>query len=488
MSNTWFEPLEPKRLFSAVVKNGILSITGTEHADTINFWFGEKNPLHIIVRDGVDEFSFPRTGIRLIRVHGLGGDDHISPLNRSGEVNINISADGGAGDDQITGGSGDDTLIGGDGNDDLRGGTGFDYADYRYVDTTFQPVNSGQQYGLIMTMDGQTNDRTADGTDNEQVDIESVFGTRFRDSISCSGIANTVFGGNGPDNIYGSAGRDLLDGGNGANFLSGGSQADTLVGGDGASTLEGDGGNDSLRGGAGDETLAGGPGSDRYNGGAGFDTADFTGDKRSFHLSFDGKFNDGPGVEHDDFIEIDHVLTTSNSNRVDASALSHGIVFKTTGGGADITGTEFADHLSMEDGTINALGGNDLCDGGLGGSTVQSVIDAGAGNDTIRTGEGADNLTGGKGNDSISAGDANDSINGGPGRDTIRAGLGDDFARGDTGNDRIYGEDGNDTVLGEGTTDTLYGGAGTDSFIVAENDKGFVKDFESGVDTFLITQ
>src|SRR5205823_1031687 len=132
-------------------------------SETINFWFGAKNPARIIVRDGVDEFSFVRNGVRLIRVQGLGGDDRISPLNVSGVVNINLSIDGGAGDDQIVGGSGNDTLIGGLGNDDLRGGKGLDFADYRYVMTTFSPVGSALQYGLIATMDGKTNDQTSDG-------------------------------------------------------------------------------------------------------------------------------------------------------------------------------------------------------------------------------------------------------------------------------------------------------------------------------------
>ena len=261
--------------------------------------------------------------------------------------------------------------------------------------------------------------------------------------------------------------------------------ADTLIGGTGPSTLDGGAGNDSLRGGDGDELLLGGAGSDRYNGGGGFDTAGFTGDTRSFHLSFDGKANDGPGTDDDNFIEIDQILASSNSDRVDASGLKHGLIFHTTGGGADITGTEFADTLTMEDGTMFGLGGNDLLEGGLGGSTLQSVIDGGAGNDSIRTADGPDNLTGGRGNDSISSGDGNDSVNGGPGRDTVRAGAGNDFIRGDGGTDHLYGEEGDDTILGQGKTDILFGGNGSDTFLVNENDDGFVKDFEDGVDRLI---
>ena len=187
----------------------------------------------------------------------------------------------------------------------------------------------------------------------------------FRDVITGNGRDNSLTGGGGPDILDGSNGNDTLVGGSGANSLIGGVGNDVLIGGSGQSTLEGDSGNDSLLGGTGNELLEGGTGSDKYNGGAGFDTADFTGDTRSFHLTFDGKANDGPGDEKDDFIEIDQIITTSDANRVDASGLSHGLVFLTTGHGEQITGTEFADTLSMEDGTINGLGGNDLLEGGL---------------------------------------------------------------------------------------------------------------------------
>ena len=485
MKHPCMEQLDSRRLLSAVLKSGILTITGTENADTINFWFGENDPRRLIVRDGVNEFSFDKRGIRLIRVQGLGGDDHIAPLNVGGEVNINISADGGAGDDQIIGGSGNDTLIGGPGNDDLRGGKGIDYADYRYVTTTFQPLNSALQYGLIAVMDGKTNDQTSDGTDNIQTDIEGIFGTKFRDSIVCSGVANTIFGGDGPDHIDGSNGDDSLVGGNGANSLIGGVGNDTLVGGAGLSTLEGDSGNDVLLGGSGDEVLAGGTGSDTYDGGAGFDSADFSGDPRAFHLTFDGKANDGPGREDDNFIEIDSITTTSDGDRVDASGFNHGLTFHTTGHGEDITGSEFADTLSMEDGTINGLGGNDLLEGGLAGSTAQSAINGGSGNDSIRTADGADTLSGGPGQDSISSGDGNDTVDGGSGNDTVRAGDGDDQITGGSGTDHLYGEGGNDTISGNGKHDFIFGGDGADAFTVADSDDGFVQDFDPGSDRLI---
>src|SRR4051812_21440111 len=141
-----FESLEPRRFFSAVLKNGILSVTGTNASEDINFWFGAKNPDRLITRVGTEEFSFDPSGIRLIRVHALDGDDRVEPINVSGEIGIPFSIDGGAGDDRVVGGIGNDTLIGGAGNDDIRGGRGEDFADYRYVTTTVSALASGLPY------------------------------------------------------------------------------------------------------------------------------------------------------------------------------------------------------------------------------------------------------------------------------------------------------------------------------------------------------
>ena len=54
-----------------------------------------------------------------------GGDDVITAGNGLASL-INLTLDGGAGNDTITGGDGNDTLLGGDGNDVITGGRGND--------------------------------------------------------------------------------------------------------------------------------------------------------------------------------------------------------------------------------------------------------------------------------------------------------------------------------------------------------------------------
>src|SRR6266513_2981817 len=54
-----------------------------------------------------------------------GGDDTVTASNGLATL-IQLTVDGGAGNDTITGGDGNDTLIGGDGNDTITGGRGND--------------------------------------------------------------------------------------------------------------------------------------------------------------------------------------------------------------------------------------------------------------------------------------------------------------------------------------------------------------------------
>ena len=120
------------------------------------------------------------------------------------------------------------------------------------------------------------------------------------------------------------------------------------------------------------------------------------------------------------------------------------------------------------------------------GHTVQFVIDAGAGNDSLSGWTQADTLLGGAGddhlfsqagNDSLDGGDGNDTVNGHAGNDTVLGGAGHDTVNGGFDNDLLYGGEGDDLIFGEAQgnfaepytndwntfgTDTIYGGAGND--------------------------
>ncbi|MEK7779551.1 MAG: calcium-binding protein [Pseudomonadota bacterium] len=85
-------------------------------------------------------------------------------------------------------------------------------------------------------------------------------------------------------------------------------------------------------------------------------------------------------------------------------------------------------------------------------SWLKSILNGGAGNDTLTGGAGSDFLNGGAGNDLLSGGAGNDSLNGGIGVDTMIGGI---------GNDTYYVDNVGDVVVengvsgSDGTADTV---------------------------------
>jgi hypothetical protein len=140
-----------------------------------------------------------------LAVRTNGGNDivHAAP-----NVRVNMTVDGGAGDDNIITGAGQDRVDGGLGNDNIVTGDGKDYA----------------------------------------------FGNSGDDRIST---------GAGDDVAYGGDGQDRLIGGEGRDFINGGKDNDTIDGGVG---------NDILSGGLGNDTVRSGEGNDRVYIGTGADT------------------------------------------------------------------------------------------------------------------------------------------------------------------------------------------------------------------------
>lgn len=110
----------------------------------------------------------------------------------------------------------------------------------------------------------------------------------------------------------------------------------------------------------------------------------------------------------------------------------------------------------------NSAGANPAGDTLLGAANQANTINAGAGNDTVTGGTAADTINLGDGNDTLNASTGNDTITGGAGNDTINAGV---------GNQNIDAGTGDDTVL-MGTTlegqDVVVGGEGTDILAISQ--------------------
>jgi Ca2+-binding RTX toxin-like protein len=162
-----------------------------------------------------------------IATEGMGGDDLICvrrggpvPLIDGGPGDDVIDAGpngafvgGGGGNDVIHGGGGDEFIYADRGNDRYRGGRGDDAIDYGDAERRVRvdlaagvAIQHGQRDGLA--------------------GIESVWGTRFGDTLVGDDDRNVLIGGNGADVLSGLDGHDLLRGLDGEDVADGGASRD----------------------------------------------------------------------------------------------------------------------------------------------------------------------------------------------------------------------------------------------------------------------
>ncbi|MCB1479112.1 MAG: VCBS repeat-containing protein, partial [Rhodobiaceae bacterium] len=443
-------------------------------------------------------------------VTGGSGNDTLT-----GDANANVIT-GNGGSDSIFGGGGNDTLSGGD----ESGSSGFRFR-YQYFDLSGVSLNnlgdagftpSGQNAntpdgtGFINTLDednipalhGGTGDDfalrfsttlqvTSAGTytfelasdDGSKlfVDGQEVIDWDGRHSASpLSGAIDLASGAHeiviiyfeagggqdlsmtisGPDtsdvavdiDSYGAVSADAGD------FLSGEDGIDNITGGSGEDILFGGAGDDTLDGGAGDDTLAGGAGADVLTGGTGTDTLSYASDTAGVIVN----------------------LATNAASGGDAQG-------DTISGFENVIGGSAADTLT---GDANA-----------------NLIDGGEGDDVINGGAGGDTLFGGSGTDTLSySGDttgvvvdlAANTASGGhaagdiiSGFENVTGGSGNDTLTGSSDANVINGGSGDDTLQGGGGNDTIYGGAGTDTAVFSGNKANYTVSYNSGSDTYTVT-
>ena len=174
------EPLEPRRLLTAVLTNGILTITGTSKADLL--MVTEDSASVFVNLNSDPAVSFDASQIKSVSIDLAGGNDRTFMQNK-GKLPLRIPAlimgskgndtlRGGQKNDSLFGGSGDDVLDGGSGADLLNGGDGFDTADYS------SRVNS-----VVVSFDNQFNDGETNEDDNVQTDSAVIGGAGDDDFI-----------------------------------------------------------------------------------------------------------------------------------------------------------------------------------------------------------------------------------------------------------------------------------------------------------------
>jgi Ca2+-binding RTX toxin-like protein len=355
-------------------------------------------------------------------LHANGGDDVITAGNGLASL-IQLTLDGGAGNDTITGGDGNDTLIGGDGNDTLIGGRGNDVAQLGTGDDVFT-WNPGDGSDAV---DGGTGNDTlafngANVAENMTLSANGSHATLFRDignvTMDLTGIESiqlTAKG--GADNVL-------------VNDLTGTGVKQVAV------------------------DLASIPGSG-------------TGDGAADSVSVNGT------------AAGNSILIASNGSSVSVSGLSAQVTIAGTDPAMDslivngLGGNDTIDASALAASVISTT-----IDGGDGNDTI--VGSRGA--DTLLGGAGADVVTGGMGNDSATLGDGNDQFiwNPGDGSDIVEGGAGTDTLvfNGSNANEnmdisanggrvRLFRDIGNVTMDVNGVEQLkLQAGGGTDTITV----------------------
>jgi Ca2+-binding RTX toxin-like protein len=305
-----------------------------------------------------------------------GGDDVFTAGNGLANL-IQLTVDGGAGNDTITGGDGNDTLIGGDGNDVINGGRGNDTAQLGTGDDTFV-WNPGDGSDVVEGGAGTDTLQFNGANIAEKIDI-SANGSRVRFTRD---VANITMDLNSVEHI---------------NFVALGGADNITVGdltGTGVTQVAID-----LAGVRGSGVGDGAADSVTVNGTAGNDTINVTGAGTSVTVS-----GLAEQVNIDGADAVGDVLTISagaGNDNINAAALPAAIIGLTIDGGAGndtITGSQGNDTLIGGD-------GNDFVNGGRGNDTAS----LGNGDDTFvwNPGDGSDVVDGGGGTDTLQFNGAN---------------------------------------------------------------------------------
>ena len=435
------EAVERRTLMSAVLANGVLTVTGTVAADPITVTFVADDPqvttaaIDVTV-DGVSTTYAPAavTAVRVVGANVAGAGDTITVQQSPAD---NGSAGG---------------------------------------DTTFQAF-----YNDPLTVTG------GGGADTIHVALNPYSyaqGTLKSVAVDAGGGNDTVvYDGASPATLHGGAGNDdLTDHAGAAVYVYGDDGNDALH----VGTFVTDAATAHLYGGAGNDTFT--LGDIDYqtfiSGGDGTDTLDLT--RAEFAPQNDVIDLRGPGGPPGHAGDNLAFLDATTENLTDPSGAFEGQVIGN--GSANVLVTPYAS-------TVMGLGGNDRITFG-----ANAAVDAGDGNDTLVAAPGSYNdgtrLSGGAGTDVVDYGAATagqlvylDGSQPGTAGDTFDGSVEqvygspfNDVVYGTAGNNALYGEVGDDTLIGNGGSDAFLGGDGNDT-VYANDAKPSYVDGGGGTDT-----
>jgi Ca2+-binding RTX toxin-like protein len=300
-------------------------------------------------------------------LHANGGDDTIIAGNGLASL-IQLTLDGGDGNDTIVGGDGNDTLIGGSGNDIVTGGRGNDNAQLGTGDDTFV-WNPGDGSDTVDGGDG-TDTLQFNGANVSETMTLSANGSRLRLTRD---VGNVTMDLNSMEhiNLVALGGADHIT----VNDLTHTGVTQVAI------------------------DLSGTPGSGTGDGQADTVTLNGTGGNDQIQIV-------GAGTS---------VTVTGLPEQVSLTGAEVGDTLTIAGG----AGNDTMNAAGLPAGIVTLV-----LDGGAGNDTITGS----AGNDTLIGGDGNDTVIGGRGNDIASLGNGNDTFiwNPGDGSDAVDGGAGTD--------------------------------------------------------------
>jgi len=448
------EAIERRALLSGggavLAPDGMLTITGTNGADTITVDVNQSDRTVMTINGSVSTFEGQSNGRLLIRrevVNALGGNDSVDIFARND-------------------GTVDATILGGDGNDTLSEGS---FLDNSTDDTVYMDGGAGND-SLSVINDGNSTLHGGDGNDTlgchaQDHSFVTMFGDAGNDKLVEDPACFTAFnGGSGVDtlnigmespveaavelNLTGiplnpdpkfdsdivTAQPDVEDVAVRAdgNVTVVGNSADNVI------DATGFGGNVSVNGGDGNDSVTAVGLGVTLNGGAGND-----------RLSADANIASISGGDGNDSLS------------------------------ANVEAGQFG---QLTPATLNGGNGNDT----LGGGVEADFFSGGPGTDVVDYTKRSANLTVWlDGSHPSGRSGENDHFDGST--EIVWAGSGNDYLVGNKGNNAFFGNAGNDTIFGGGGIDAFFGGAGNDIIHAKNGNKDYI-DGGPGIDTAYVDQ
>lgn len=130
-----FQPLEARQLLSAVVADGVLTVTGTAKNDRIVVSLSSDGETLTVSEASGNRFrkkattttEFAAADVSSVVVNAGAGNDSVTLKGtRKTPFSIGATINGDAGNDNLIGGAGADSINGGEGDDNLYGNAGTD--------------------------------------------------------------------------------------------------------------------------------------------------------------------------------------------------------------------------------------------------------------------------------------------------------------------------------------------------------------------------